>query len=232
MVFSYSIKQISSLFRKGSLAVTAGRMTRQLRRGFKQARLCVVGHRILGDNPILATQTDLEIKRMTVDDQGDIDELMAVDEWPIDKPATLKMLQDGQLCYLAKYQGHLVACTWVIITAEFEEYFLRRKLRLAPNEAYYWRTMTLPSFRGKGIVPYLTAHADADLVHRFGKTYGLGWVRTNNASMLRALSKLGRVRVGRMGFFQIMNVRFHYLWGTSAFKETKPRFKIQIRWKI
>lgn len=232
MFFSHATKQLGSFFEQSDRTATARTVFKYLKRGLAQTHVYIVGHLILGDNPILATKTDLEIKQMTVDDNSDIDELMAVDEWPIDKPATLKMLQDGQLCYIAKHQGRLVACTWVIITAEFEEYFLRRKLRLAPNEAYYWRTMTLPSFRGKGIVPYLTAHADADLVHRFGKTYGLGWVRTNNASMLRALSKLGRMQVGRMGFFQIMNIRFHYLWGTSAFKETKPRFKIQIRWKI
>ena len=42
--------------------------------------------------------------------------------------------------------------------------------------------------------------------------------------------KPGRVRVGRMGCFQIMNIRFHYLSGASAFKETRPRFKIQLLW--
>ena len=90
--------------------------------------------------------------------------------------------------------------------------------------------MTVPSFRGKGIVPYLLAQVDADLGYRFGKTYGLGWVRTNNKPMLRAVGKIGRVQVGRMGFFQVLNIRFHYLLGARAFSRTKPRFKVQMLW--
>jgi len=92
------------------------------------------------------------------------------------KSDTVKMLEKGQLCYVAKHQGHLVACAWVIIT--------EKSLRIIssvvnwnwhPTRLYYWRTMTLPSFRGRGIVPYLLTQVDADLAHRFGKTYGLGW---------------------------------------------------------
>jgi len=232
MLSLYALKPISGIFKQKDLTATARTVVKLLKRGFAQAHLYVIGHNILRDNPILATETDLEIKQMTVHDNDDIDELIAIDEWQISKSDTLKMLEKGQLCYIAKCQGHVVACTWVVTEAKFEEYYLRRKLRLAPDEAYYWRTMTLPSFRGRGVVPYLSAQADADLARRFGKTFGLGWVRTNNKSMVRALSKIGRMRVGRMGFFQVMNIRFHYLWGASAFKETKPRFTIQILWKI
>jgi ribosomal protein S18 acetylase RimI-like enzyme len=228
MFFSNATKQLASFFGQEDLAATARIVFKYLKRGLAQTHVYVVGHPISRDNPILATETDLEIKQMTVHDNDDIDELIAIDEWPISKSDTVKMLEKGQLCYIAKHQGHLVACGWVIITEKFEDYFLRRQLWLAPNEAYYWRTMTLPSFRGRGIVPYLLAQIDADLGRRFGKTYGLGWVRTNNKPMLRAVGKIGRIQVGRMGFFQVLNIRFHYLLGPRAFSRTKPRLKVQM----
>jgi hypothetical protein len=230
MFFSNVTKQLASLFGQEDLAATARMIFKYLKRGLAQTHVYIVGHHIPLDDPILPTDTDLEIKQMTIQDNDDIDELIAIDEWPISKSDTVKMLEKGQLCYIAKHQGHLVACAWVIITEKFEDYFLRRQLELAPNEAYYWRTMTLPSFRGRGIVPYLLAQVDVDLGHRFGKTFGLGWVRTNNKPMLRAVGKIGRVKVGRMGFFQVLNIRFHYLLGPRAFSRTKPRFKVQMLW--
>jgi GNAT superfamily N-acetyltransferase len=230
MFFSNATKQLTSLFGQEDLAATARIIFKYLKRGLAQTHVYIVGHHIPLDDPILPTETDLEIKQMTIQDNDDIDELIAIDEWPISKSDTVKMLEKGQLCYIAKHQGHLVACAWVIITEKFEDYFLRRQLELAPNEAYYWRTMTLPSFRGRGIVPYLLAQVDVDLGHRFGKTFGLGWVRTNNKPMLRAVGKIGRVKVGRMGFFQVLNIRFHYLLGPRAFSRTKPRFKVQMLW--
>jgi GNAT superfamily N-acetyltransferase len=230
MFFSNVTKQLASLFGQEDLAATARMIFKYLKRGLAQTHVYIVGHHIPLDDPILPTETDLEIKQMTIQDNDDIDELIAIDEWPISKSDTVKMLEKGQLCYIAKHQGHLVACAWVIITEKFEDYFLRRQLELAPNEAYYWRTMTLPSFRGRGIVPYLLAQVDVDLGHRFGKTFGLGWVRTNNKPMLRAVGKIGRVKVGRMGFFQVLNIRFHYLLGPRAFSRTKPRFKVQMLW--
>ena len=37
----------------------------------------------------------------------------------------------------------------------------------------------------------------------------------------------GMFRVGRVGFLEVFGLRFHYLWGHSAFEETKRRFFIQ-----
>ena len=76
MFFSSATKQLASLFGQRDLVATARTVTKQLKRGFNQAHLYVVGHHILGDNPILATETDLEIKQMTVDDNDEIDELI------------------------------------------------------------------------------------------------------------------------------------------------------------
>jgi len=230
MLFSYALKRIVSIFKQKDLTATARTVMKQLKRGFGQAHLYVMGHDIVRDNPIPVTDIDLEFKQITVHDDDDIDELIAIDEWEISKPDTLKMFQKGQLCYAAKHQGHIISYVWVVIGEKFEDYYLRRELKQAPHEAYHWRSMTLPAFRGRGVMQYMNTRIDIELTQRFGKTYGLGWVRTNNKSMLRSVGKIGYKPVGRMGFFQILGIRFHYLWGRHAFERTRPRFKIQVLW--
>lgn len=167
---------------------------------------------------------------MTLADNGDIDELTRIDEWGMQKSDTLKMLEEGQHCYVAKHQGKIVACHWVVMTEKFEEFNLLREIRLAPYEAYGWRSFTYPPFRGKGVFPVLLGQMDVDLAQRFGKTFIYGLVRPENKSMLRALHKRGETQIGRIGFFEVLGFRFHYLLGRNAFKQTKPRFKIQISW--
>jgi GNAT superfamily N-acetyltransferase len=212
------------------LMATARTVIKRLKRSFAQDHVYVMGHNILRDTPLPATAIDLEFKQITVRDHNEIDELIAIDEWQISKSDTRNMLEKGQLCYIAKYQGHVITYVWIVIGEKFEEYYFGRELIRAPQEAYHWRSATLPAFRGRGVMQYMNTQIDLELAHRFGKTYGLGLVRTNNQSMLRSVSMVGYAPVGRMGFYQIMNIRFHYLWGACAFKETKPRFKIQILW--
>jgi len=230
MFFVYTLARIFSVLKEKGLIGATRMVVQQLKRGVVQSHLYVIGHNILPDNSMPVIETDLEIRQITISDNDDIDEMTEIDEWQIPKSATLKMFEEGQLCYIAKHQNHIVACQWVVITKEFEEYYLRRELRLSPNEAYNWRGFTVPTFRGKGILPLLVGYEESDIARRFGKTFILGWVRTDNQSMLRALSKLGWTRIGGMGFFQILGIRFHYLWGRHAFERTRPRFKIQILW--
>jgi len=230
MFFVYTLARIFSVLKEKGLIGATRMVVQQLKRGVVQSHLYVIGHNILPDNSMPVIETDLEIRQITISDNDDIDEMTEIDEWQIPKSATLKMFEEGQLCYIAKHQNYIVACQWVVITKEFEEYYLRRELRLSPNEAYNWRGFTVPTFRGKGILPLLVGYEESDIARRFGKTFILGWVRTDNQSMLRALSKLGWTRIGRMGFFQILGIRFHYLGGRHAFERISPRFKIQILW--
>ncbi len=198
-----------------------------LRSSVFQCHASVMGRNIFRDDPIPVTEIDLKTNEITISDKDDINELTKIDEWRITKSATLKMLEEGRLCYVAKHQDHIVGCVWIDIRGEFWDFYLRRTLRLAPNEVFYWRTLTVPAFRGKGILPFLQAKIDVDFAQRFDKTFALGWVENNNKSMLRSLGKLGYIRVGRLGFFQVLGIRFHYLWGRRAFKETQKRFSVQ-----
>lgn len=67
----------------------------------------------------------------------------------------------------------------------------------------------------------------SDVAVTYGRGNGLTLVSPNNSSSLRSLAKFGWSRIGRTGFIEIFGIRFHYLLGSEAFKETRRRFFIQ-----
>jgi len=68
--------------------------------------------------------------------------------------------------------------------------------------------------------------SQANVAVRYGRANGLTLVSPNNRSSLRSLVKLGWSRIERTGFIEIFGIRFPYLWGREAFKETRTRFFI------
>jgi len=64
----------------------------------------------------------------------------------------LARFRDGQKCFGAKYQGKIVAFTWSNFESCHDPLY---KFPLRDDEAYLWDAFTVPSFRGKGIAPYL-----------------------------------------------------------------------------
>jgi GNAT superfamily N-acetyltransferase len=166
----------------------------------------------------------LEVAEVTSHDNKIINELTILDEWGIGKKTIVEDLEGGRRCYIAKHHGQTISCLWVDIGNTYRDgYLLKRELHLAANEAFFGRSWTIPAFRGKGIFPILQAYADVDLARRYGKTFALGWVRATNKPMIRSLGKLGYTKVGSLGFIQVLNIRFHYLWGEGILKKTKKR---------
>lgn len=152
-----------------------------------------------------------------------IDELSKQDVWNISKESTLAELKKGEIGYIARNEGKIVATWWTLFDSVFHDYYLNRDFTLAPDEAYHWRIWTVREYRGKGIVPQLSTHILEDISCRHHKSHHLCFVRTNNESMLNALSKTGWRRIGCAGMVEVGRVRFHYLWGREAFPMTKKR---------
>lgn len=174
-----------------------------------------------------AISDGVSIEEIQRDDVDSLEELTRIDEWKIPFAVTLQHLGEGQICYVAKLEGKIAAVQWVIIEQVFEEYLLRRMLTLSSNEAYGWRSYTIPAYRGKGLQPVMNRYIVADLAERYGKEYYVGLVATHNRTQLRALSKVSEPPVGRIGYIEIPGFRFHYLWGTDALPSTKERFSLQ-----
>ena len=171
--------------------------------------------------------SSLEFKQLTIADMEEIDELTAIDPWKIPKSLTLEKLQEGWNCYVAKYQGRIVANTWTKSGPGFYEPFLRRSFTLADDEVYGWRGFCVPDFRGRGVIPWLSKSIYDYLAQTAGVKSTFGLARVNNPAMWVSLLQAGTSVVGRAGFIEVLGVRFHYLWGRRAFSATRKRFFIQ-----
>jgi hypothetical protein len=171
--------------------------------------------------------SNLEIKQLTLSDIEEIDELTGIDPWGITKSFTLKKLQDGWHCYVAKYQGRIVANGWIIIGPEVHDEFFRRSFTLADNEVLGWRGFCVPDFRGRGVSPWLNKCVVNNLALTTGINKSLAWVRVTNVAQLRTVLETGWSMVGRLGFIEIFGFRLHYLWGRRAFSATRKRCFIQ-----
>jgi len=165
----------------------------------------------------------LDFKQVVLSDEEEIDELTRVDPWQIPKSFTIEKLRQGWLCFVAKADHRTVANAWSVVNHTFKEDFLNRNFVLGSDETYYWRCFCVPSCRGEGIFPRLLKYTLGYLKDNCGRTQHVTLVRANNASMKRSLTKSGWRCVGRAGFVEILGVRFHYLWGREAFRETGQR---------
>ncbi len=171
----------------------------------------------------------LEFKQLTAADIGEIDELTEIDPFKVPKSVTLEKLQDGWLCYVAKYQGRIVASGWKKTGPEFYEPFFKRSLTLADDEVYGWRAFCMPAFRGRGVLPWLDNRIANHLALTAGVKNHVAYVTLDNSAARRTFVAIGWSVVGRLGFIEAFGFRIHYLWGHRAFSATRKRFFIQLQ---
>jgi GNAT superfamily N-acetyltransferase len=175
-----------------------------------------------------APKVDVEIKEIEATDDDKLETLAEIEEWGKPKAHLLRRLAEGQHCYVAQHQSQIVACCWWL-DGEFKDPTLDREFKLAANEVYMHSVFTAPAFRGKGILSYLDVQAGRDATRTQGKTRSLSLVEVTNKASLRSSAKGGRIRIGLVGFVEILGVRFHYFWGRNAFQETPRRFFVERR---
>ena len=169
----------------------------------------------------------LHVMQISPSDEVDIDELTRIDEWRTSKSATLQHLRNGWRCYAVKLDGEIVASSWAILNPTFRDAHLNRDFSLAPHQAYHFRSFCVPKCRGQGIMPFLYDYVIRDVGATDKRTEHMAIVRATNGRMIQALSKLGWSCVGRLGFVEIMGIRFHYL-SSNAFKYTHRRCFLQV----
>ena len=168
---------------------------------------------------------DVEIDEVRVTDEEALEVLAQIDEWKISKTDLLKCLAGGRRCYVAKHKGQIVSSEWYILDGGLDSIFLGRRFQFADNEVFVYNAFTIPAFRGKGILPYLQAEsARAIAAHNPHKTRILALINVANKASLCAYAKAGFTRVGRVGFVEILGIRFHYLFGRDVLPATTQRF--------
>ena len=229
MINSQNSKRPIKILRTNALVEFVKRALDHLRRKPLQSHWIVLSHKYRADVLPPIGKVELEFKEITAVDNEEIDELTAVDEWKVPKSVTLRKLKQGHHVYIAKYQGRIVASQTLIMRDRFLDPVLMREFKMASNEAFYLRAFCIPEFRGRGIFPVLVRYCLRDAAVNYGRGNGLALARTNNRNILRSVAPKieGTFKIGRAGFIEIFGIRFHYLWGHEAFKETRRRFFIQ-----
>lgn len=243
--FFYYLKRAIDIVQERGFLYLLKRILKLLRINLFQTHLIVLGYKIqksasdlivvpssASQKNIIATRfygmpPELEFKRINKKDSVDIDLLTEIDEWKTSKSDTLKYLSEGLNCYVVKKKDEIVASGWSTQARSFQDSFLKREFMLAYDEAYFFRGFCVPAHRGRGIISYLTKFIIEDLAVNHGKSKCFALVRYNNGKIIKALTKIGWKKVGRAGFIEGWGIRFHYLLGSEAFKETRNRFFLQ-----
>jgi hypothetical protein len=104
---------------------------------------------------------------------------------------------------------------------------MSHQFTLRAGEAFHLRGFCVPDSRSRGIIPRLNLHIFNHVKSEHDKTHHLTLVRTSNVTMQHTLAKMGWKVVGRAGSAEMLGVRFHYLLGREAFKETPRRIFLQ-----
>jgi GNAT superfamily N-acetyltransferase len=168
----------------------------------------------------------VEVSRVRGGDLSAVDTLAEIDVWNTSRADLLGRLEEGQQCYVAKHEGQIVSSGWWQ-EGSFRLPSLERRFNLAAGEIYVHCAQTIPAFRGKGIYPYLRAESLRDLSRTQGKTRALAFIRAANKPSLRAWDKMGGRKVGRVGFVEVLGLRFHYLLARNVLWDTPKRFFVE-----
>lgn len=225
--FIYLVKRAITILRTDGPVHLLNRIKDRLFLKPHQKHCFVYGKKYCAELKVPICEVEMEFREITAVDNDAIDELTSIDEWHISRSFTLEKLEGGEHIYIAKHKGGIVASQSIVTKDKFEDPFLGREFKIAPDEGYLWRAFCVPAFRGRGIFPALESYYLADMALKYGRNNTLAIILTTNKSSQRMASKAGRVKVGRAGFFEIFGIRFHYLWGREAFKETRQRFVIR-----
>jgi len=173
--------------------------------------------------------SDIRFKQVNESDEGEIDELTAIDPWGRQlREGIVEKLQEGWCCYVAKSGSRIVAFGWIKAGPKLYEPFFQRWFTLADDEVYAWRTFCVPDWRGRGLIPMLMKWMVNHLALTKGVTKYIGWVKADNVGQIHTLLQMGYSAVGRLGFIEVFGVRLHYVWGQKAFSLIKRLFFVQV----
>ncbi|HXU54880.1 MAG TPA: GNAT family N-acetyltransferase [Casimicrobiaceae bacterium] len=130
-----------------------------------------------------------------------------VDDYLVFRPGSTRReiasrLRSGDMCFVARHQGRIVAAAWVAVQPVWVP-FLGCRIDVAPDEAHIYDKFTLPAYRGHGIANAVRTHHLRHL-QRAGLRRATGAVLPENASSLRddgkggfrAYGIIGRIRLG------------------------------------
>jgi len=112
-------------------------------------------------------------------------------------------------CFVARYQGCLVGCSWVAATHAWS-YYLSHELVLGADELYVYDTFTHPHCRDRGVASAI----GVEILRHFrgsGHRRIIRAISPENHASLQAASKSGYRPYGTIGYVGIGPWRKHFL---------------------
>lgn len=172
-------------------------------------------------------KVDVTIERVTPDNRETIRALREIGGWGSEFEDLADRLAQGQMCYIARCEGQ-IASIELVLEGEFFDEYLERTFQLGENEICFYGGFTPVPFRGKGIHPYLQVECARDIASRDSrKTQVITFTEASNRASLRGLTKAGFVRIGRVGFGELLGIRLHYILGRKVLPATRRRFFVE-----
>ena len=171
---------------------------------------------------------DIEFKEVKIKDKDEIEEIAEKDVWGQNINMIVKDIEAGHRCFVIRHNGEIVASNFVAVSNEVWDRIWARTFKLGKKEAYGWQSWSIPTYRGKGIMPFLILSTITQIANECDKPEHIGWTWVSNKKMHRSLIKIGFKKIGRLGFIEFCGIRFSYIWGHDAFKETRKRICLHI----
>jgi len=171
---------------------------------------------------------DIELKEVKITDKDEIEEIAEKDAWGQNINMIHKDMEAGHRCFVIKHNGEIVASNFVAVSNEVWDRIWARKFKLGRKEAYGWQSWCIPAYRGKGLMPFLILSTIACIANECDKPEHIGWTWVSNKKMHRSLLKIGFKKIGQLGFIEFCGIRFSYILGHDAFKQTRKRACLHI----
>jgi GNAT superfamily N-acetyltransferase len=206
----------------GGLRTKASGVGRRVRRASELLRRAVVRHfsavlrglYVHRQSVIMCRPADLPVPtvnaglpvRIELLREDQVDEYSSFYPWTAPDDARQRLRQ-GQLCFVARHEGKLVAADWASTESTYSR-DLHCIFSLQPGDVYTYEIYTLPEFRRQRIATVIKVeilrHFRAAGCRRF-----LNLISPDNGASLHTNEKLGYRRVGLIGYWGLGPFRRH-----------------------
>jgi hypothetical protein len=170
---------------------------------------------------------DIEVSKLKGSDKDFITTLASFGFYGRSAEEIGRYLAEGQDCYVAIHKNQVISCYWRM-AGYYYDHFLRRGLILGDDEEYIYGAFTAKEFRGLNIYPLLLSKSSGARSSENPNMRAFSFIRTNNQSSQHSFTKLGFMKVGRIGFIDILGLRLNYLLGKRALPYTQKRTFINV----
>jgi len=157
------------------------------------------------DLPVPIVSAGLPV-RIELLQEDQVDEYSSFYPWTAPADARQRLRQ-GQLCFVARHQGRLVAADWASTESTYSR-DLHCIFPLQPGDVYTYEIYTLPEFRRQRIATVIKV----EILRNFGAAgcrRFLNLISPDNHASLHTNEKLGYRRVGLMGYWGLGPFRRH-----------------------